>query len=385
MIDLDLTVKERRAYDRALASSHLSRLRVWMLDQDEKRIGGLTAAASQVLDGAVQFAWPAPRQLHLRLVDRAGRLEIERDHPSRAAIWPDRFVAVKLGTFVADLDRWVDCPVFWGPITSGRREGPVVEIEALGKDVLGLAPHLLWKNITVEKSTEVTEAIRKLMRAKGERRFDFPELDKRLNKERSYGRQAEAMKSSRKLARSINRQLFYDGRGRLRLRRAPERVSFTFRGGEGGTLLTPPAVSYDFAEARNVVEVLGAKPEKAKERVRAVASAPRHHPLSKWAMARNDEPRPMVEVVENDAIKRRERAEEVAERTLDNRLRASISVELEALVRPDLEELDVVACSYDGERYEFPMRSWTLPLPVAPMAVGFNRRVGFNRNRRGRQ
>jgi hypothetical protein len=232
VIDLDLTYSERRAYEIALTQSHPMRVIVRILDQDEKEVGSLTAPESDILDGsvAVDVGADVTRQLQLSILDERGKLLWDRHNPSDTALYLDKFIAVERGDWVEELNRWVDVPVFWGPLTLFEREHPIVRIEALGKEVLLQPPHAPFKTLTIKKGTKITDAIKKMARPMGERRFDLPDLDDRkLKEELSVGRHANVWQRATKLAKSIDRQLFYDGRGRLRMRRHPEESVFTFK------------------------------------------------------------------------------------------------------------------------------------------------------------
>jgi hypothetical protein len=232
VIDLDLTAAERKAYQIALSQSHPMRVTVRVLDQDEQEIGSLTAPESDILEGSVNVdvAATVSRQLQLTILDEKGKLIWDRNNPAETALFADKFIAVERGDWVEELERWVDVPVFWGPVTRFEREHPVVRIEAMGKEYLLQPPQVLFHTITVKKGTKIVEAIKKLTRAMGERRFDLPELDNRKVKEElSVSKHADVWARCKKLAKSIDRQLYYDGRGRLRMRKHPENPVFTFK------------------------------------------------------------------------------------------------------------------------------------------------------------
>lgn len=373
MIDLGLTKTEQRAYHRALASSRPMELRVRLLDRDEKPVGSLTAPDPLIVEGEVQInaTEPVSRILHLVVVDPKHELQLDRNSPADSALWASTSVAVERRDWVAELDRFVSCPVFWGPLDTFRRKGPRVEIDAQGKQRLLLQPQPVWRPLTIAKGTRKTSAIRKVTRQHGERRFDMPALKAKLGKDLSVGRQQEAWKVARKLANSMDRQLFYDGMGRLRLRRWPEDPVWTFVDGPDGIVLDAPGIGFDAQAARNTVEVLGEKPEGGKKRPRAVAYAPRKHPLSPWTLARNGEPRFMVERIENTEIKRQAAANQLAERTLRQLLRAELEIDFDCLPIPHLEERDVCVIKTRGLRIEFALKQATIPLvPEAPMSIG---------------
>ena len=181
-------------------------------------------------------------------------------------------------------------------------------------------------------------------------------------------------------------------------------------------LLTEPRVTYDFDSVRNTVEVLGALPEAGLKRVRAVAIAPRNHPLSPHNLARNGEPRYLVEVIETGLsvhrrvmpgwadnklqikrwrhresdrihgamVKRKKRAQEIANRRLDEFLRLSVEVETDCLPQPHLELGDLVLLkSKTAGRFEFRYKRGSLPLGSSSgMSIGFNKRLRILKKKR---
>ena len=290
---------------------------------------------------------------------------------------------------------WVDVPVFWGPITTLERDGDQVSIGGSGKEVLGLAPAMLWNPLTLRKGTVRTTAIRRVLQAIGEARFDLPELANRISNTWSLDRHAEPWKYAVRLAKYADRQLFYDGLGRAKMRRYPQNRAWLFRGGPGGTLLSKPKISYDIADARNTVEVLGGTPKGKKKKIRATAQPNPSNPLSAWTLRRNGKRRYLVEVVENDVTKQ-STATHIADRTLDGLLTATVSFEFETLPIPHLEEGDRVAVLVSdtyatgparllvGSHYEFSLQRFTLPLTSGEsMSIGVNRRVSWRRRRSG--
>jgi hypothetical protein len=124
--------------------------------------------------------------------------------------------------WVEELEEWVSTGVMWGPITRFSRQGTEVTIEAHSKEGLGLAPNLLWKTIKLHKGMYVTDAIKKLLRENGETRFSLPDLNRRLHKDIIAARHTEPWRMAKRLSNSIDRQLYYDGRGRVCMRQWPD-------------------------------------------------------------------------------------------------------------------------------------------------------------------
>jgi hypothetical protein len=419
---LNVTSAERDAYEAALTATEIeARLDVTIRDRDEKPIGSLTADTNWeranyrgvpgVYDGQVDADWEADvtHQAKLTVSDPALRLDFNQDSPAAGALFVDKMVSIEHLLWVPDFARWQPCGIFWGPITRFRHAGYRVEIEAMGKEMLALDPHVLWRTIPLQRGMLVTEAIKRLMRAMGERRFDFPHIRRKLHKNMTVGKREEVWKVCTRLANSIDCMLFYDGAGRLRLRRHPEDPAFEFHDGEDGTLLEHPALTYDIDRVRNIVEVLGAKPEKGIRRIRAEARAHPSHPLSPEKLARNGEPRKMVQTIENNlaprtrtvsvvvmrkgkkkkiekevaiwesAVRNRKRAKQIAERQLNNLLRAFVDAEYSVLVHPHTELLDVARVrSSTAGTFSHRLKAYSLPLRAGPgQPIGLTRQIRY--------
>lgn len=392
MLDLGLSSSELEAYHRGLVQSHPIRLNVELLDQNEDPIASMTAPASSVMQGSqvvTEVSSDITKQLYLELLDPRGKLNFEPGSPRDDAVWPDQLVSVEREDYIEELGGYVSCPVFCGPITHYDWSEGTARLEASGKEALMLPPAALWKTTTFRKGTKVTTTIERIMRAYGERHFDFPgNLKRTLPEPLSIGRVQPGWPSCQKLARAINRQLFYDGRGYARLRKIPSEPAMVFRTSStsehDGNVVGAPNYSFDITRVTNVVEVLGAEPEgKRKKRVRAVARAPRIHPLSPESLARNGEPRFLVKRVENPNLKTTEDAQEAADRHLENGLLAVIDLAFEAFPYPHLEPLDRGVLKDNGRRTEFVLRQWTLGLDAeGTMSPGILRRRRVSKRRR---
>lgn len=392
MIDLGLTHAERRAYHRALRHSRLMAIKVTIRDQNEKPVGELT---TRVLEGSVEVdcSGQIKRRLDLRLLDPYGRLHLSGRSPAPTALFFDRFISVERLDYVAELDEWVECPVFWGPLTRFERQGALVAIEALGKEILALEPAVVWRHFKRRKGTLATQAIRDILALAGETRFDLPELPgERLPHRLGLTRHDEAWPRAKRIAKSIDRQMFYDGRGRVRLRNFPQKPCFEFwaieaDGAPAPTVIGDPVVTYDREILRNVAEVLGRPPKgKRKKRIRGVARAKRRNPLSPHSLARNDVPLHLVITHENDKIRRRPRARTIARRLLRNHLKLGVHPSFSCLPVPHLEENDVVQLVTRDTTFTFRLRSFSIPLTAeAPMTIGVLPEQPVRRARRRRR
>lgn len=374
MLNTGLRTWQLRSFHDALTQSHATRTIVSILDQDERVLQTLD---DLVVSGQVDVAMNTQpdRLLQLEIADIGKRFRFVPRGVSDTHMFADNMIRVEVGTYVDDDIGWVDVPVFTGPFADVDSGGETIRITAVGKESLALSPNTTWQTPgPFGRNAKVTDVIRAIMRSQGERRFDIPDLNARLHKPLSTDKSSEAWKLSRKLARQVDRQLFYDGAGRLRLRAWPKKPVWTFRaGGNAANITTPPATTFDISEVRNTILVLGPKPDGKEPRPRAVAVANRGHNMSPWSLARRGEPRYMVETIEVGA-KRHATLQNVANRTLDDRLRAAITVAFEAIPIPHLEPGDEVALVVDGERTSFRLQDFSIPLGGDPMTVGYHRR-----------
>lgn len=378
MLDLGLKPSEHRQFMEAMQGTHDARTQVEILDRDEHIMREIDIS---VVSGAVDVdeTQPVSRSLTLELADPDHRFNFAPDAPGDFALFADNFIRVKRGVYVPAMSRWVDVPLFTGPISKIERGGHSITITGIGKEALGLEPAFAWRPLHIPKGHLVVDAIHDVLAHMGERRFDFPKSKLRTKKKISLGRTSEAWKVANRLAVSIDRQLFYDGRGRARLRAHPKHAQFHFVYGENGNVTSRPVTTYDIERVRNTVQVLGPEPEGHAERVRFVAYAEKGHPLSPWRLARNGEPRYLVETVDAEHVKRTEQAKHQAERKLDELLRGEIDQSFEAIPILGLEPGDSVALNDDGELSHIRLRKFSIPVIGGAMSVGNLRRVGVRK------
>lgn len=403
---LGLTSAQETTYLRTLAESHPIRIVVRVHDHNEAVIKEIHP---QVQAGSVQVDMDSEvkRSLTLTLLDPNHQLHFDSTNPAEGALYADNFISVEYGVWVADLDRWVDAPVFMGPITRFRREGEVVDIEAQGKESLGLDPHLTIRPFTIRKGTTVAAAIRRVMGEVGETRFSLGMISGRLPKARAVvpgeapwlivtggeepGNFAERKKRWRArhlspviglMSKAVgNWLLFYDGRGRLTAKRRNMKSVFTFR--HDMHVITKPSYEYDVLEFRNHAEVLGGVPKKSKRRCRGEYTLPASHALSPSALARNGRGRFLTIFFESDALKSDAACRAKARRLVEAVAHEGIAARFDSLVIPTVEEGDVVSLDMGEYHMTFNLRSFTIPLTASEtMAVGYNKRAKLPRRRR---
>jgi hypothetical protein len=381
--DVGLTGADYRAFLDALADPHSISIDVAVLTLDGDE---LSRISPEIIDGQVDVDAEADvtRVLTATLLDRTHSLQIDSESPDDGALYADRMLQVVYSVLVPALNDRVDVEVFTGPIVAFERTGAQVQVTAHGKEELALG--WIWRPLNVKKGARKTDAIRKIMGAgAGETRFDIPDLATRIPKGISLGRSAQPWPRCRAIARSLNRQLFYDGSGVCRLRIRPRRPVATFRSGDPrrANITSPVTVSHDFTEIKNTVWFRGGKPKGHKKAVEYAAVAPKKHPLSPIRLGRTNSdgdnvPRYLVHEASNDHVRSKAEAKKRAQALLDDMLLEVLGVQFTAVPFPHLDPLDVVRVETDDFAANIRVRQFSLPLALSEgtgMTVGYIDRV----------
>lgn len=391
MIALGLKADDLRALHATLRSNRRVRTRVQLLDRDTgHHVANLTDlfTGGQIdVDGTADVT----RSATLTIVDEHRKLPITSDSPARNAIWADRAVEVIYDVLVDD--EWVPIPVFSGPINLDgcTRDGQVLTIEAHGWESQAMGA--FWTPMALHKGMRKTDAIRRILSERaGETHFDIPDLPARLPNALGFHRDAIPWHGARRIARSISRQLFYNGEGACRLRHRPNRSHFTFTGAYH--VLGPPQVRYSGGSA-NAAYVFGGVPKGAKTHVHATAVAQRHDDLSPWRQSRNGVPfylLPNGQVTRDDLLKTVAEAQARADRELHDALLHGVDVAFDSAPVPFLDPGDLCrVVTDDGVSVTFRLQKFSLPLAAGeggeglPMTIGYHRDVRIRRGqpRRG--
>jgi hypothetical protein len=408
VLTLGLTPAEKTALLAELRSSaQRMRVRVKVLDRDEKVIQSLDAPAGQIVSGSIDVDATADvtRSLDLELLDERHALGFDVASPAKAGLFADNFVAVERGVFVDTLSRWIDVPVFWGPLTNFSREGDRVKLEGQGKEALGLSPHFATQGYTIRKGRRVDDAIRDVMDRIGETRYALPDMGARLPRHAvvepdeepwrvvKFGWEAEDRvirgkgKNRHKERVTVdynglvslagNMNLFYNGNGRLAARRRSRDPVLVLE--EGRDLSARPVPRFDALAARNTVVVTGAKITRGKKpnrhhvQMRATVTLKSTHPLSTKSLARNGKPRHLTEFITADNLKTRAACRARGERVLREKSQDGLELAFECLPFPLLEELDTVRVRTDEYQLDVVLKRFTIPLDEGLMSIGWDR------------
>ena len=368
MLPLGLSAARQREFHRALWNHHTVTPHAQVLTLDHKVVANVS---DMIVDGEVNFAndGETSRSASLSLFDPHGHIGFGDNDPSDGALFLNNMIRIILQYDWDDnTGNPVNVPIFTGPVINLHRNAFTIQVDCLGKEHFGL--RYAWDPITYQVGY-VTDIIKWLLRRSGETRWDIPDLKLITTESTVIWPRSQTWKHAQKLARSIDRQLFYDGRGIARLRKLPEKPVWIFEDGERGMLTSPPEVAYDVDKVRNRVWVKGRKP-KGRDRVEGNARLPAANPFSAWRLGRGPERRggELLETVENDRIKTDRLCHEHAVRILNRINRQQVHVQYEALVVPHLEEGDLVELDADDYRWQHSMRNYTIPLTGGVMSVG---------------
>lgn len=376
MIPLDLDVDERAAYERALRARRrrvkpLIRLETLdhepVADVSERFVDGtVTVDVDAEADGVM---W----SLSLSLLDPDRTLGMDTFDPTEGQAFRDRLVRVWYGVWVDELDRWVHCPIFTGPVTKPSREdGGVLTIEAQSKERLGLGYG--WTERTWNRGAQRIAVIRTMMRElAGETKFRLPSRwPARLLDELSLPRRATPWVHTSKVNEPMGSQLYYDARGNCTVRRVPVTGAVWY----GPDIVpTPPKVGYDNLTDVNTVEVKGATPSGGKGQLTALEFVESWHPKSPSRMGRGGRGRYLLEAIEDDTLKKQSEVDAVARRRKRELMVEEATVEFDAAPIPYIEPLDLGYLAAGGHHVSFRHRRWTMPVGDGMMTIGTTRTV----------
>lgn len=310
----------------------------------------------------------------LELFDPAFELHLDSSSPDDGAVYADRFVQVSHTISSPALTAPATVHSFTGPLVKFTRSGPVVTLEAQGKEQRARTD---VPNLTVPRGAYIVDAIRDIMEQRcGERFFRFPSgVTDRLKKPVSVGAEDEAQPwvVCQKLAKQINMQLFYDGAGVLVLRHFPTLPVFDV------VTLSPVTLSHDWSTVYNRALVQWRR-KKAKGSVVVSISdsevAP-GHPFSPSAMGRDGIAWNRTLVVEGENVASPEAARQIGVREMRQQANQALELTVSGVPAWHLDPMDVV--NVDG--YAVPLREASVGIVGGEMSLGAVRRVGRPRRR----
>lgn len=382
MLPLGLRAAEQRAFHRALCDHHWVMDTVQLMSLKRKRLRDVSL---RVIEGEVSVNQEQgiSRVCSLNLHDPNGHLSLSSTDPADGAIFLNNAIRVIKSywspEFPAGLG-WVDVPVFDGPVVAAPRDGNTIAVSAVGWEKY--AREGTGETKTIGAGTYVVDAIRQLMRMADEHRFDIPQpndLPRVLTKSISVTRTQGPWGPAQDLADSVDRQLFYDGRGRLRLRRLPKKPVWVFSDGDDGNMTAELQINPDLEGLKNAAIVEGHKP-KGGDRVTSgpnPVTLPPANPLSPRALARTEDGRHLLlSVIRKGHLKTRAECYNHAVEYVNSHAEQALGLNFDALTVPHLEPMDMVGADTHSMQDQFPLRGFTIPLGRGgTMPVGYTREI----------
>lgn len=382
----DLSHPDLLLLEAALRDSHQMRVTVTLSDLDGNVRGSLTP---RVTDGQIEGdrnhfgdEKGPTRRASLTFLDPDNALGIDSADPDAGALYYDKRIEIVYGVRVPALNRWVDIPVFCGVPWRLQRTGDEVFIDADDLSVLGWGA--AWRPKTLHKGMRKVDAITELLTTRvGFTDIRLPERKARLAHSVSLSRHQHPWAIARRIASSMDLQLYVSGSGAVVARRLPEKPLWTFAEGEGGVITDPLALNTDRETFANVVTVIGRKPKGQKKRVRDSAVAPRGWENSPWNLAINGVPNWVEVTVQNDHFRTKAECKRKADRILLDRMRTKSEATCSILPWPHLEPGDKARfVTLGGDPTIQRVDSFTLPLSPSGGSMTLNWRGSAMRTRR---
>lgn len=370
-----LSTKDFKTFNAGLGATHRRRIRVDVLTLSGKLIG--TLPVTRVIGGTFTGdAGGGPGLMgisQLELFDPQRKLSFDpadSDRPlhrtRQLRIWDCRKVD--------GLDEWVEDKAHVGPIFDVDRDGPLVTVVVHDKsEQMGANA---GNEETYNKGRRRSEVQKQIAVNTGEKRsrMDIPATKGRLPKKMTVLRMDIPWQKAKSLG--PGRRLFYSGEV-LRSRPDPKKPSVTW----GRRMVLSNAKLDRTAKERplNTVIFKGGKP-KGKNTKRVVSPPqylPKNHKDSPQSLGRNGRPRKYIKQVENEKIKSRKVAINLAKKARDDLAlsTAEQTVSMIPFSHGEFGDLHVVPTPSGGVRIR--QVRWTMSYgPDGDMELGANRRTG---------
>lgn len=382
MIDLGLTAGEKIDYRNALVNSHKTRTTVTLLEMDHTVVQTFNSGNLSILDGAVTIdeSEHVSRALTLDILDPGKLAMAHIATPTDDTLWTNRMIQVSIDTYVPEMADWVLCPVFTGPITKLDPDGYIVHLEAHGKERLLQPPHRYWRTHSFPRKHLIVNVMRRILNNMGEddAQIDLPAATRIFQHHFNMLGVWSPWPVLKVLAEELDRQIYYDGAGMLRVRALPQATAYTFEYGK--ELLTVPQVPFDFIPLRNIVQVRGKRPESGRRPIAQSTATGTN--IAPHFLARNGHDRFMVHIAETDHIHKKSDAKDKSSDLLTTLGIEASDLEFESLPVPWLEEQDQVTVQSDIASFTYRMRKWTIPLTVhGTMTIGFHKKFKIVKKR----
>lgn len=351
-------------------SAYLRRIRVKVLTLDGDEISTLTPVfvSGTVAIDCTQGAETPARILDFTFADPFDELGFSTSSAGDAPMTRDKIVQVWWDTWVDDplIGDWVECPVFTGIVWAPEKKGAMVRLVAHGleRQLLGNAHSNARTYRAKLKKSYVLRDMAQLYG--GETNMVIPWLKGTLPKRVVVKRMDKPWVHMQKIADSMDRQLFYDGAGVLRLRPLGEAPNIVL----SGRHLTEELSLGSTNDGRcNTFVVKGKDPEGNAPQVHGNAMFKPSWEDSAWAWQRNGALHWVVDEYTNDKIGSNKVADRIAARRMRNASKRVTDVSFNCAPLPFADEGDVAAVRSPFGPATVRLRSWTLPIDADGTAM----------------
>lgn len=372
MLNLGLSSADQAKFEASLSYGYNLKIVVQILDTNHRYI---TDVSSMLVDGQVNYSYDDAinSSASMTLLDPDNLVGFDTSSPSDNALYADRMIRLVYCVFSELLPRWVDVPIFCGPVTKVKRDDALLSVECQGKEALVSEPAVAWTAKTYKKGEKGAVCIRDALTKGGETKFDIPAFTYKLGRPRVMTNESVIWELAKDMT-GTTRQLFYDGRGVARLRDIPSRPVWTFN---EPTLLSVPNLDYNHADIRNGVLVKGATPT-GKAQLKASRFLPASDSSNPTALGRTNAPRRLMEIVEDSTLTSQSSVNSAANTLLASVGKANVGFEFDSFVIPHLELGDIVQLTTRDVSLTVPLKQYSIPLRAGAQSNGAIKKLSAN-------
>ena len=379
MITLGLSAAEQALYERSLYTGYNLKITLQVLDLNHNYIADIS---DRLIDGQVNNSYfdVITSSATLTLLDPDRIVGFDTSSPSDGALFADRMIRIVYSVWSDLLPKWVDVPIFCGPVTKVNRDDALLSVECQDKTALSWTPMVAWKSKNYTKGSKLTTVTKDVFTTfGGEKKFDLPEYGYKLGKDYPLTPEKSLWTFIGPIVGSRNiRQMWYDGRGVLRLRPKPTKPVWQFTDYQ---LLSVPKLDYNNTEIRNAVTVKGATPT-GKAQLKASRFFPSSHSWSAKNLGRAGLSRHLMEIVEDTALNTQTEVNNAADDLLESFKMLGVNIEFDSFVIPHLEPGDVYNLSTPDISVTGFQDKFAIPLVAGqPMSNGVIKKISTNRAR----
>lgn len=379
MLSLGLTTADQKLFEQSLITGYNLKITIQVLDLNHTYLADLS---KRLLDGQVNYSFAEliSYSATLSLLDPDNAIGFDTDSPADNALYADRMIKIVYSVWSQKLPKWVDVPIFCGPVTKVTRDDSIVSVECQGKESLVSEPTLAWKAKTYAKGTLLTSLVKDVMtNYNGESKYDLPGWTTKTTRAYSLLRESVVWPFVKAVVGSQSvRQVYYDGRGVLKMRSTPTVPNFTFTEAH---LLSVPKLDYNSQDIRNTALVKGATPD-GKPQIISARYLPAAHPFSPQSLARGGKARYLVEVVDDSNIATQAAADSTAQSTVNSLGSSNVGFDFDSFPIPHLEPGDLMTLKTSDYSINLRVTEFSIPLKTgSPQSNGIIRKLASNKAR----